>query len=594
MTKQQNELLFITGAPKSGLTLLKNCLIKLSFNDLNSAKVVEDEINEMLNLHEASLKELGYNTYSDIDLPLNWEKSKAAIRASKKFESLLANISDAQKPIIIASPYAIKFLPAWQKAINKLNLKTKYLYLLRNPWEVAHSLNKSMGIDLDSAYRKWLRSYGSINDINDEKRCVLVNYDSLFTDLYSFFNYIRIGLDINYFISIDQVYNELEMLIDPNLRSFDVKNAPHEELMLYSPFLRLYGQKLEKEKKNSLDIFVKAGLISSAEEDEIVETLIDKSSDMVNEDVFTLLVELAKYYQMKKDYLRAMHYCKQASKVANSFTQIQTIAKYYSELGQDETALGLYIESLFQSNSNGSLFNKKMASLYQNQKGKKSSINEHGHQLLIDYIKQNSEYIKTEISHKPTLVEIGTTREDVPGQGSTEKFANFCKQNGLHFITVDMDPLNIKLALATLQSISSDFEAVCQKGEDFLRDYDGPFDFVFLDAYDFDHGKHSEGRQERYEKYLGSKINDEDCHKMHLECAETIVKKLSVNGAVCLDDTWFENGKWRGKGTTALPYLLNNGFNIVLSANKAVLLVRNSTDSGLYLMRHLERCTHNG
>src|SRR3546814_16508885 len=98
--------------------------------------------------------------------------------------------------------------------------------------------------------------------------------------------------------------------------------------------------------------------------------------------------------------------------------------------------------------------------------------------------------------------------------------------------------------------------------------------FRSLDAYDFDHGKHSELRQSRYKKFLGSEIDEIACHEMHLDCAKSVHLKLSAGGLVCIDDTWIDDGKWCAKGTLAVPYLLDNGFEIVEARNRAALLRR--------------------
>src|SRR3546814_1055898 len=99
-------------------------------------------------------------------------------------------------------------------------------------------------------------------------------------------------------------------------------------------------------------------------------------------------------------------------------------------------------------------------------------------------------------------------------------------------------------------------------------------DFVFLDAYDFDHGKHSELRQSRYKKFLGSEIDEIACHEMHLDCAKSVHLTLSAGGLVCIDDTWIDDGKWCAKGTLAVHYLLDNVFEIVEARKRAALLRR--------------------
>jgi hypothetical protein len=99
---------------------------------------------------------------------------------------------------------------------------------------------------------------------------------------------------------------------------------------------------------------------------------------------------------------------------------------------------------------------------------------------------------------------------------------------------------------------------------------------VFLDAYDFDHGKHSELRQSRYTKFLGARIDEQACHQMHLDCAQTLATRLWAHGVVCVDDTWLDDGRWTAKGTLAMPFLLGQGFRLVEARNRAALLVRNA------------------
>ncbi len=202
---------------------------------------------------------------------------------------------------------------------------------------------------------------------------------------------------------------------------------------------------------------------------------------------------------------------------------------------------------------------------------------DHGHSLLMSGLSK-ADLINVE--RKKLVVEIGTTRELLPGQGSTQKLAQFCLQNGLDFITVDMDPRNTRNAARMFLHKGLPFRAICAKGEDFLHDCDELIDYIFLDAYDFDHGNHSEVRQDRYVKFLGSRIGEIACHEMHLICAKELVRKLAPDGLICFDDTWLSNeGTWTAKGTLAMPYLIENGFEVVLAENNAALLRRKHVET---------------
>ena len=60
---------------------------------------------------------------------------------------------------------------------------------------------------------------------------------------------------------------------------------------------------------------------------------------------------------------------------------------------------------------------------------------DHGHQTLINYIlKEKDENLKGK-----TIIEIGSCREFLEGQNSTECFIKLCIQKDMKFISVDMD-----------------------------------------------------------------------------------------------------------------------------------------------------------
>jgi hypothetical protein len=201
------------------------------------------------------------------------------------------------------------------------------------------------------------------------------------------------------------------------------------------------------------------------------------------------------------------------------------------------------------------------------------NIRGHGHELLLSFLSAKARaQLRSNRSSPPTIIEIGTTRENVGGQGSTHRFMEFCGKHGFHFITVDMDLANVQTASQMFRENGVAFEAIHAKGEDYLAAYDGDMDCVFLDAYDFDHGKHTELRQSRYEKFLGARISDTDCHKMHLECAQAIVKKMQPWTVVCMDDTWLDAGHWTAKGTLSMPYFLEHGLRLLDVRNKSALL----------------------
>jgi len=192
----------------------------------------------------------------------------------------------------------------------------------------------------------------------------------------------------------------------------------------------------------------------------------------------------------------------------------------------------------------------------------------HGHGLL--------ERLLPDVAAKAPpgyLIEIGSTREKLPGQGSTVILARLAEKLGIPFVTVDMDPANTEQARADLAQ-QARAKAVTARGEEFLASFEEPVLAAYLDAFDIQHGQHSEYRVDRYRQFLGTEITNAGAAAMHLRCAEALVPRLVEGGLIVIDDTWSEGDGYAGKGTTAVPALLASGFDIVGQTRTAVALQR--------------------
>jgi hypothetical protein len=321
---------------------------------------------------------------------------------------------------------------------------------------------------------------------------------------------------------------------------------------------------------NSVDLY--------AEADKILKNTLHDTADK-----FQFHLEMADHFISKKDKVTALHYLNNASELADDVEArfVSRLIKKMLAIGKTALASEIALTLAFKRTNDLVLSEQDKTTILASIQKTLQTVQvkfEHGHEVLLTYLAANMATIKAQtVGRKPVLIEIGTTRENIPGQGSTLKIASFCQKHGMHFITVDMDPHNTHAAVEAFRAMDVPFSAITAKGEDYLRTYTGTFDFIFLDAYDFDHGQHSEIRQSRYIKYLGNPIDDAACHQMHLECAQSINSKLAENGIVCMDDTWLEADHWTAKGTLAMPYMLANGFKVIEARNRAALLTRTGT-----------------
>lgn len=175
-----------------------------------------------------------------------------------------------------------------------------------------------------------------------------------------------------------------------------------------------------------------------------------------------------------------------------------------------------------------------------------------------------------------SLIEIGSTREIVSYQNSSEFFIKFCKKHNMKFISIDMDPKCSENALNFCKKHNFDNYLIkTMKGEDFLKDYKEKIDFIYLDAFDFWHPGHSDIRKESYKNNLGVELSQDDklCHQMHYECAYHMInnKCVTKDTIICHDDIVTSDAK-KGKGVLSIPYLLENGFKISKYQSKGMIL----------------------
>ncbi len=305
-----------------------------------------------------------------------------------------------------------------------------------------------------------------------------------------------------------------------------------------------------------------------------VDDALDSLQSLPEERI-RFLILIADHFLALSDKGTAVHYLNLATEFAQEAAQPlrAELAQRLVAAGYASVAMDVLVADTI-GNADQAIA-PALKAAYEKSREAERSRTEHGHELLLAYLKIYLPTLRDAIEGRPLeMVEIGTTRENVPGQGSTRKLAEFCKANAIRFTTVDMDPHNSRNASAMFAQLQCDFEAIAAKGEDYLRERQAPVDLLFLDAYDFDHGKHSEMRQSRYRKFLGAQIDEKACHQMHLDCAESAVRLVSGPGLVCIDDTWIEQDAWTAKGATAMPFLLANGFELIEARNHAALMRR--------------------
>ncbi len=166
------------------------------------------------------------------------------------------------------------------------------------------------------------------------------------------------------------------------------------------------------------------------------------------------------------------------------------------------------------------------------------------------------------LSNAKVLVETGTSRQGlkgVKGDGaSTILFGKWAKQNGAFLYSVDINQESVIGAQneVDLQNLSQNVRVYCSDSLAFLKDFEKPVDFLYLDSYD----------------YSKDPIVQVKSQEHHLSEFKAIENRLHKDSIVLIDDCRLPNG---GKGKLAVEYMLQNDWKILLDKYQ-ILLVRNN------------------
>jgi hypothetical protein len=184
-------------------------------------------------------------------------------------------------------------------------------------------------------------------------------------------------------------------------------------------------------------------------------------------------------------------------------------------------------------------------------------------------------YFERENTNNKIIIELGTTRSFVSGgyEGcmSTDSkywnpndpskwdwgagcFTRICMEclDHLDFIfhTVDICDKAIHISKTITKEYSNRINYHCESSLDFLDSFNGMADIIYMDAGE----------------------TGEDGALLHLDEAKLIIKNnlLKINGLILIDDINLPNSQ-ESKGKYSIPYLIENGFDILLNGYQVIL-----------------------
>lgn len=153
-----------------------------------------------------------------------------------------------------------------------------------------------------------------------------------------------------------------------------------------------------------------------------------------------------------------------------------------------------------------------------------------------------------------TLVETGTARDGDKNffgdGGSTIIFGDWASKHNAKLSTVDIDPVAIANSKEATEMYEGYIDFFCHDSISFLKDFDRPIDFLYLDSFDFNFR------------------DPQPSQEHHLAEIIAAYPKLHEKSIVMLDDCDLPYG---GKGKLVIEYLLSRGWIIIYNGYQVIL-----------------------
>ena len=181
------------------------------------------------------------------------------------------------------------------------------------------------------------------------------------------------------------------------------------------------------------------------------------------------------------------------------------------------------------------------------------------------------------------MVELGSDR----WEGSTAYFADLANAHNTRLITVDLDSEAYHRVTKTVNKDHLNrVDFVCADASLWCRSFDLlslKIKVLYLDNFDWDwepdRPTDEIRKQQAWYQARGIEMTNLNCQINHQSQMMSLLPCMAPKSIVCVDDTYEYKGVYIGKGGSAVPYLMVNGYQLLESGDYGVILGRGTRNN---------------
>lgn len=257
------------------------------------------------------------------------ESKLCQVHETKELEHALLNEFKYSNVFAIKDPRIGFLLPIYIKILNKLNIQIKIIIPVRNPLEVAHSLNKRDQFSIEKGLLHWAYHILLTEKFSRDITRVFTSFDDLIQDPASVVKLIDKKLDLNLTSKYQLKKAQVKKFLAPDLKHHNItqENLSEKTPKIIRDILNLVPKLNDSDKSEQLDT--------------LRNQLFDHQKLFYNENIINSLddLEASKHkLQVQDDELSVIKQKSQATQSELEHTQ-QVLQTIQNELVHSQQAL---------------------------------------------------------------------------------------------------------------------------------------------------------------------------------------------------------------------------------------------------------------
>ncbi len=168
--------------------------------------------------HDLLLRRLGLGWDYPGEMPPDWLLSADAEACGKALSGVARQIAKGNALWGIKDPRISRLLPLWQEIFTRWGVLPRCIILLRNPLEIAASLQRRDDFSQEESLWLWCAYLLDAERHTRGYRRVFVTYESLLNDPLQCLRDVGQALDISWPVALKTLRQDMEQFIEPGLR----------------------------------------------------------------------------------------------------------------------------------------------------------------------------------------------------------------------------------------------------------------------------------------------------------------------------------------------------------------------------------------